>query len=132
MVDYESKVHNIYLTANFLPTPELRVFTTVAFNMAEAAMDQITELTTSEGQLVDSEGNPALTEADLTYEELYDYSNFDYQWMKLSLGAEYKLTPQVTLTADGDYIDLTDDEGYVYGNESGSYFMIRTGVRFDF
>jgi len=132
MADYESKVHNVYFTANFLPIPELRVFTTVAFNMAEAALEEITELTTAPGQLVDSEGNPALTEADLTFEEMYDYSNFDYQWLRFSLGAEYKLSPKVTVTADGDYVDLTDDEGYVYGDESGSYFMIRTGVRFDF
>jgi hypothetical protein len=38
----------------------------------------------------------------------------------------------VSLSANADYADLKDETGYVYGIESGSYFMIRSGVRIDF
>ena len=48
------------------------------------------------------------------------------------LGTELTVSPGVTLTADGEYAELTDDAGWVYGLESGSLFMIRTGVRLDF
>ena len=42
------------------------------------------------------------------------------------------LAPGLTLSADGEFADLTDDGVYVYGDESGSYYMIRTGIRLDF
>jgi hypothetical protein len=59
------------------------------------------------------------------------YSDLDYSLIRLSLGFEYRLSPSVVLTADGDYADLSDNAAYVYGDESGSIFMIRSGIRFD-
>jgi predicted porin len=58
--------------------------------------------------------------------------DYDYSLVSLSLGAEYKLSPNVSFTADADYYDLTDDEAYVYGVESGSFYVIRSGFRISY
>ncbi|MCK4572738.1 MAG: hypothetical protein KAU36_00130 [candidate division Zixibacteria bacterium] len=125
MADYENKVHNIYFTANFNPTQMVRLFGTVTFNKAQGALQEVL-MPDPEARL---EGD--LEDQDFDFENAPSYSDLDYKLLKFSLGVEYKLTPTVTLTADGDYADLTDNEGYIYGIESGSYFMIRTGVKLD-
>lgn len=73
-----------------------------------------------------------LTHQDFTFLEMDSYSDLDYKLLKLSLGLELRLSQSVVWTADTDFADLTDDAAYVYGNESGSIFLIRSGFRFDF
>ena len=57
------------------------------------------------------------------------YSDLSYKMYTASLGAEYILSPRMSLTTDVVYYDLTDDTGYVYGIETGSLYMVRSGVR---
>ena len=70
--------------------------------------------------------------ADYDFSSINQYSNLDYTQFTVSVGAEYMLSPRVSLTADADYSDLTDDKGYVYGIESGSIYVVRTGVKIGF
>lgn len=98
------------------------------------------------GNYVDSRGTlkmgempPVLQEvtdniaaADYDFSSINQYSDLAYAQFDLSVGAEYTLSPRVSLTADATYIDLTDDEGYVYGIESGSFYVVRTGVEIGF
>ncbi len=126
MADYENKVHNIYFTTNFLPTEKLRIFATLAYNKAEGSLEEVI-MPDIEAQL-----NGDLEDQDFTFEEMHTYSDLDYKYLNLNIGLSYALTPTVSWTADGDFIDLTDNTGYVYGNESGSYFLIRTGFKIDF
>ncbi len=65
---------------------------------------------------------------DLDFSEVNEYSHLNYGYLQLDFGLEFQAAPRVTLTADGEYADLSDKTGYVYGVESGSYFMVRTGV----
>ena len=79
-----------------------------------------------------TEVSSTLVDQDFTFDHMHEYSNLDYSMMQISFGLSYKLTDGLTFTADGEYADLTDDAGYVYGIESGSLFMVRSGLRFDF
>jgi len=126
MTDYTSDAHNIYVNATFLPMEKVRMTTTVSYNKSKGEMDQV-NMPDITGRL---EGD--LTHQDFSFDEMYEYSNLEYSIIRLSASLEYLLSPGFTLTADVDYADLTDDQGYVYGNESGSMFIIRTGVRFEF
>ena len=126
MTDYESKVHNAYFSANFVPIEKLRVFGTVAYNLAEASLDEIV-MPHVEDLLMGE-----LEDQDFTFEETHTYSDLDFELLNLQLGMEYKVTPEVTFTAGGTYGDLTDNEAYVFGDETGSMFIIRSGIRVDF
>ena len=126
MTDYESKVHNVYFTANFVPVEKMRVFSTVAYNLADASMDEIIMPD------VDDLLGGDLEDQDFTFEETNTYSDLDFELLNLQLGFEYRFTPEVTFTADGTYGDLTDNAPYVFGDETGSLFIIRSGIRVDF
>lgn len=127
MNDYETKTQNVYLSASYVPTSKLLFTGTLNFNMSTGELDQVI-FPHLEDQL---EGD--LEHQDFTFEEMNTYSNLDYTLMRFTFGMEYKLSPRVTFTADADYADLTDDSGgWVYGDESGSYLMIRSGLRLAF
>jgi predicted porin len=93
----------------------------------------------SKGTLETGEMPPVLQEvtdniaaADYDFSSINQYSDLAYAQFDVSVGAEYALSSRVSLTADATYIDLTDDQGYVYGIESGSFYVVRTGVRIGF
>ncbi len=130
MTDYESKVHNLFTTMNFIASEKMRIHGMVTLNKAESSLDEV--------QMPDLADISALTGGDLVDNQDYDftnmnsYSDFDYTLLKFNGGFSYKLSPTMTFTFDGEYADLTDDQGYVFGNESGSFFMIRSGFNINF
>ncbi len=126
MSNYESKVHNAYFTANFMAMPELRIFGTVAYNKAEASLDEVI-MPDVEDRL-----DGALENQDFTFEDLPSYADLDFSMVNLQLGFEYRFTPRVTWTADGTYGDLTDNAPYIFGDESGSIVIVRSGLKIDF
>ena len=67
--------------------------------------------------------------ADYDFSSIDTYSDLSYTLYNVSFGAEYILSARMSLTADVVYYDLTDDTGYVYGVETGSLYVFRTGVR---
>ena len=130
MSDFESKAHNVYFSANYMPTQKLRVFATVNYNLSEAGYkDVIMPDSTAIAELIP---DAFFAGHDWDYSAMPDYSDFDYQFLRLSVGGEYMLTPTVTLTADVDFADLKDKGIYVYGDETGSFLMLRSGVKIDF
>ncbi len=128
MTDYTSKSTNLYLVAHLMPTEKLGIHGSFDFNLSEAALDEV--------QIPDSAalvaiGVPAgwFASHSYDYSQMSTYSDFDYELLKLNFGVEYLLSPKITFTADLDYADLKDNQGYVYGNETGSFYMIRSGFR---
>jgi len=69
--------------------------------------------------------------ADYDFSSIGSYSDLSYTMYTASIGAEYLLSPRVSLTGDVVYYDLTDHTGYVYGLETGSLYIVRSGVRID-
>ena len=80
-------------------------------------------------QEVPTEVTDNIAPADYDYSSINQYSDLDYTQFNIWAQAEYVLSPRVSLTLEGAYIDLTDDKGYVYGIESGSLYIIRSGLK---
>ncbi len=57
------------------------------------------------------------------------YSDLGYVYINASLGLEYRLTDRLAVTGNVDYYYLRDAAGYVYGNETGSFTIFRTGFK---
>ncbi len=123
--DYTSEVHHVYLSSSFVPSERVRFYGTVSFTKSEAALDVVTMPDVTDAL------NGDLTHQDFTFPEMHEYSDLKYQLIKVDLGVSVRLNPRITWTADAQYGDLTDDAPYVYGNETGSLTMIRTGVKFE-
>jgi len=126
MADYETNAQNVYLTVAGTPARKLRVTTTLVYNKSTAEYDRVVMPDVSDRL------NGALSHQNFEFDEMHEYSNLDYSLIRLSLGFSYLLADNVTFTADGQYADLTDDAGYVYGAESGQFFMIRSGIGLTF
>jgi len=134
MADYESNAHNVYFTASFLPDPKVRLVGTVGYNKSTAELKTV-DMSDITGQVAADPVFPGEIASDpekFGFGEMPDYSDLDYELMQFSLGIAFEVSPGVRLTADADYADLIDNQGYVYGIESGSLFMVRTGIQFDF
>jgi len=126
MSDYTSKSQTLYLGGSVQATDKLRVHGTAVMNMATAEYDPV------EMPAVTEEVTIELSHMDYNFENLHSYSALDYELLQVSLQADYRLASDLTFTLGGDYADLKDNAGYVYGDESGQYFMIRSGVKIDF
>ncbi len=131
MADHETRAHNIYFTASFMATQKLRLTGTVDYNMSEAAFESV-EFDENElrSRLInDQHPSGDLHHFSYNFTPITAYSDIDYEILRLSFGAEYVIGPRVTITADADYADLTDNAGSVYGVQSGSMMVVRGGVR---
>ncbi|MBU0983533.1 MAG: hypothetical protein KKA42_06660 [candidate division Zixibacteria bacterium] len=126
MEDYETTNHSVYFNANYRASEKLGVFGAVTFNKSTAELNevQMPELA--------ADAAAALSHQDFDFTDMYQYSDLDFSFIRVGAGFEYMLSPTVTWTTDADYTDLTDDAGYVYGIESGSLIMVRSGVQIDF
>lgn len=127
MADYSSQSHNVYFSATYMPIPSLQFTGSVNFNMSKGELDPVIFPDVRAALTADT-----LSHQDFTFDEMHTYSDLNYSLVELGFGVAYQVGPRVALTANAEYADLTDDTGYVYGLESGSYYMIRTGVRIDF
>lgn len=126
MADYVSEAHNVYFSASYLPTSKVSLHTTTSFNMSNGSLEQVVMPDIS------ARLGGGLSHQDFTFAEMHTYSDLDYEFLRLSAGVGYEISPSLTVTADVDYADLTDNTGYIFGLESGSYFLIRSGLRVDF
>ena len=124
MVDYKSNATNLYFTAIYNHNTSFNIFGTVSFTQSKAEMDQVIMPD------VTPEVATALSHQDFTFDNMHEYTNIEYALLGLHAGFEYLLPNGWTFTLDGKYYDLTDDQGSIYGDESGSFYIIRSGIRF--
>jgi hypothetical protein len=80
--------------------------------------------------VTDQEILNAIAHSYYDYSMIDSYSDLSYGFLNLSLGIEYKFSKSTTFIVDVNYYDLKGYENYVYGDESGSFYTIRTGFRF--
>ena len=124
--EYESKA--ILFSGNilFLATERLNL------NLTGNYVDSKGSMKMGEMPQIPQEVTDNIAAADYDFSSINQYSDLAYAQFDVSVGAEYALSPRMSLTADAIYIDLTDDKGYVYGIESGSFYVVRTGVQIGF
>jgi len=79
------------------------------------------------------EPEEGLDHMDYTFDEMDSYSDLDYSLFQGRFGFTYLFKAGLIWEAEASYYDLTDDTGgYVYGDESGQYFVLRSGLKIDF
>ena len=125
-VDYKTKAHSIYVMASYFPTEKLQTMGTVVYNKSTGAYDPV------ESPEVEHLLDGHLHHMDYHFDEVHKYSELDYAMYQFSLGLEYRVADSWWLSLNGDYAKLEDNNGYVYGPETGSYYLVRTGARVTF
>ena len=129
MADFTNTTHNLYVTASYLPSAKLAVTATAAYNIATA---EYGDVNFNEAEIRALLGGD-LAAQDFDFSEMPAYSKLDYNLLQLLLGFEYRFRRGLTWTADAELRDLGDNAAaFVYGNESGSMYIFRTGFRLNF
>lgn len=105
------------------PTPKLGVMLGANLSQSKASFDPI------QMPNVNSEVTDAIEIGYYDYSMIHNYSDLEYSFMNLSLGAEYQVNKSFALTLDVDYYNLKDSQAYVYGDETGSFYIVKTGFR---
>ena len=123
MADYKSNSHNIYLNGNFQATDKLRLMGAFIANLSKAKYDAVI-MPTLPAEVTDD-----LSHQDFGFDMMHTYSDLDYSFFQFGFGFEYLLSKGVTYTANADYYNLTDDAPFVYGDETGSMLILRTGIQ---
>jgi hypothetical protein len=123
LTDYTSTAQVASLGITFQPEPQLTLNLSGNFIRSQAEFDPVMMPAVGEEIL------EQIHQADYDYSGIHEYSNFEYEQLEATLGAVYKLNARTEIHGEATYFDLTDNEGYVYGVESGSVWIIRAGVR---
>lgn len=113
----------MYASIAFMATQKLTVTAGGYLTMSEAALDPVDMPEPEEG----------IDHLDYTFTEMDTYSDLDYSLLQGRFGFSYLFRVGLSWEAEAMYYDLTDDAGgYVYGDESGQYFVVRSGLKIDF
>jgi hypothetical protein len=96
------------------------------YNRSKGEFDQVDFPDVSE-QL---DGN--LPHGNYDFSQMHEYSNIDFALWRLTFGFDYRFSDLWKGTLDVNYADLSDKQPYVYGDESGSYYVVRAAARMSF
>ncbi|KAA3619567.1 MAG: hypothetical protein DWQ05_02255 [Calditrichaeota bacterium] len=124
--DYESTNSVLYAGLNFKVNSKLKFWLQGNYSKSEAAFDKV------EMNLDTPEVHEALEEieaSDYDYSGIPQYSDLSYGFMNFKARAEYQLSNRLVFNVDFDYYDFTSDEAWVYGDESGSLYVFKTGFK---
>lgn len=69
---------------------------------------------------------------DYTFTEMDSYSDLNYLTYNINAGMTYTFRPGLTWMVEANFYGIDDRLGYVYGNESGTLLVVRSGVKIDF
>ena len=66
--------------------------------------------------------------ADYDYSFINEYSDLDQSYYEVSTGGSYQVSNHVGLFADLAYTDFSDDQPYVYGDQTGNWVSALVGA----
>ena len=117
--------HILSAGLNFKANQKLNFSAQLNYSKSESSFDPIKMQANAHKQ----EALEVLEAANYDYSDMNNYSDLSYGLLNFSAGAQYQFTNNLAFTVDLDYYDLKDNQGYVYGIESGSFYVFRTGFR---
>ena len=132
-VEDELETHVVFVSANFQATDRLNINADFTFTDATAEMDTPifgpppAGISYSVNQSV-----PAFLNYYPDFTGFDDLSDLDYQIIDTSIGIDFEIYKNITLSANFRYIDFEDDEPYVYGDQDGELFILNTGITYRF
>ncbi len=123
VTDYASTSMVGSLGATFYPDPQLTLRLQGNIIQTEGSFDPVQMPDVSQ-EILDE-----IHSGNYDYSEIHEYSDLDYQQLEVGVSASYQFAPDIRFDLGATYYDLTDDEGWVYGNETGSLWIVRAGVQ---
>lgn len=124
MSDYTTKFNVLYFNATLDASEKFKFYMDSTYTKSEGSF-------TSFGVLAPSpEGG--VGNQDLDYTETNAYSDLDFSLLELIYGVSFQVDTNARLYSSVTYMDLTDDQPYVYGDQDGSVTFYSAGMTVGF
>lgn len=118
------------VNGSFTIIPVNNVFVTIGgnYSISEADFDPVImpQLPDDVQQDIDNE----IGAANYDYSQIHTYSDLSYKRLDGSFKIDYKMSDRLSWSAEVIYINFKDENGYVYGDETGSLYIVRSGLEF--
>jgi hypothetical protein len=120
----DSKVVSGNLTV--LPLDKLTIAIGGSYSISKAEFDPVI-MPDPPSEVLDE-----IIAGDYDYSMIHTYSDLSYKHLTGTAKLNYTFSPRVSWRGELLYSKFDDDNGYVYGDETGSLYFIRTGIQYGF
>jgi hypothetical protein len=123
MSDYTTKFNVVFFNAMLNASEKFNFFMDGAFTKSEGSYSSfgVLESTIPDG-----------TNHDLDYSMVNEYSDLDYSLFELTYGVSFQVDTNARLYGSITYMELTDDQPYVYGDQDGNLNFYSAGMTVGF
>jgi len=122
MSDYTTEYNVVFFNATLNASEKFKFYMDGTYTKSEGSF-------TSFGVL---EADETVSNQDLDYSMVNEYSDLEYSLLELIYGVSFQVDKNARLYASVNYMDLTDDQPYVYGDQDGSVTYYSTGMTVGF
>lgn len=118
------------INGGFTVTPTNNVVITVGGNYSTSKADFDPVIMPQLPDELQQEIDTEISHANYDYSQIHTYSDLSYKRLDGSLKLDYRISNRLNWSAEVIYLKFTDDNGYVYGDETGSLYIVRAGLEF--
>ncbi len=122
MSDYTSEFNVVFFNAILNASEKFNFYMDGAYTKSEGSF-------TSFGVL---EADETVPNQDLDYSMVNEYSDLDFALFELTYGVSFQVDTDARLYTSVTYMDLTDNQPYVYGDQDGSITYYSAGMTVGF
>ncbi len=108
----------MFVNFEFFPTQKLDFHLKGSYTIAKGSFDTV------HMRLPDE----VLSHGNYDYSDMNNYSDLDQSYFELDFGGTMMVTDNVGVFTNFKYMDFTDDQPYIYGDETGKYYDVSAGV----
>ena len=112
----------VFFNAMLNASEKFRFFMDGVYTKSEGSFDSFGVL----------EADATVGNQDLDYTHTNEYSDLDFSLFELTYGVSFQIDTNARLYSSVTYMDLTDDQPYVYGDQDGSVTFYSTGMTVGF
>jgi hypothetical protein len=122
MSEYTSKYNVMFFNATLNASEKFKFYLDGTYTRSEGSF-------TSFGEL---EADDQVANQDLDFSETDEYSDLDFTLLELIYGVSFQVDTNARLYSSVTYMELTDDQPYVYGDQDGKVTFYSAGMTVGF
>ena len=131
MSDYTTEFSTVFFNAMLDASDKFKFYMDGIYTKSEGSYSSFGILE-STIPATDHAGDPIVTNHDLDYSTVNEYSDLDFTMFELTYGVSFQVDTNARLYTSVTYLDLTDDQPYVYGDQDGSLSIYSAGMTVGF
>jgi hypothetical protein len=123
--DYTTQIHSVFLNSTWNAADAWKLYLEWDLTASKAQFDAF--------QLPDPNVPAEFLDIwDNDFSQVQNYSDLKYTQNNVTLGAEWKFSRRARLYGYATWMDLVDDQQYVYGDLTGSLLLTSLGMTANF